>query len=55
MCVTQARPAEIGLIVAQHQSCIDALVAELDIHMENVAAIEKLRADRVAVHGDAGQ
>ena len=50
---SEGRPAEIAKIVAQHQASLDQLIADLEPLLANVAAIEKLRADRVAAHGQA--
>ena len=45
--------AEIQFIVEQHQTHRDALLLELDTHIRRIQSVEKLRADRVQVHGQA--
>ena len=50
--ITGSRDAEIALIVKQHTDVRDRLLADLDLQIARVEAIEKLRRDRVEIHGE---
>ena len=50
-CIVESREAEIQSIVQQHVDVRDALLKELDVQMQRIEGIEKLRADRISAHG----
>ena len=51
--IVESREAEIQMIVEQHKAIRDAMLPALDGNLIRIQAIEKLRADRVKVHGEA--
>ena len=51
--IVDSREAEIQMIVEQHKNIRDAMLPALDGNLIRIQAIEKLRADRVKVHGEA--